>query len=123
MPILPLSPILMALILFVGVATFVMTMYGRLGALAKMKFEARWDQIPKRIGAVLEFGFGQKRLLDPEERVVGILHAATFAAFILTVPVNEITLLTRGFFPDFVLPGMGLDGLPGQIAFFIKDGI
>jgi Fe-S oxidoreductase/nitrate reductase gamma subunit len=117
----PFSPILMALILFIGVSVFAMTMYRRLGALSKMKFEARWDQIPKRLWAVIEFGLGQKRLLDPEERVSGILHAVTFAAFVLTVPVNEITLLVRGFFPHFVLPGMALDGLPGQIAFFVKD--
>jgi Fe-S oxidoreductase len=118
-----LSPIFMALVLFLGLSIFAYTMLGRLVVLSKMKFEGRFDRIPERIAAVIEFGIGQKRLLDPEERAVGLLHAFTFAAFILTVPVNEITLLVRGFLPDFVLPGMSLDGLPGQVAFFIKDVI
>jgi Fe-S oxidoreductase len=117
------SPIATGLVLFAGLAFFAMTMFDRLALLARMKKDARIDQPLKRLWAVVEFGIGQKRLLDPEERVSGLMHLFTFLAFLLTVPVNEITLLARGFSPDFVLPGMALDGLPGQLAFFIKDAI
>jgi Fe-S oxidoreductase/nitrate reductase gamma subunit len=113
----------MALVLFFGFSLFAMTMGARMGVLAKMKGANRFDQIPKRVQALIEFGIGQKRLLDPEERFWGLLHTVTFAAFILTVPVNEITLLIRGFSPNFVLPGMSLEGMPGQVAFLIKDVI
>lgn len=117
------GPVLAGLILFSGLAAFAMTMYKRLGLLVRMKPQVRWDQPLKRLWAVIEFGIGQKRLLDPEERWSGLMHAVVFAAFILTVPVNEVTLLVRGFSRDFVLPGMSLEHTPGQIAFFIKDVI
>ena len=120
-PTTPYGPVLATLILFTGLAYFVFTMYDRIGLVLKMKPAVRWDQPMRRLGAVLQFGLGQKRLLDPEERWSGLMHALVFAAFILTVPVNELTLLVRGYAPNFVLPGMDLAGLPGQTAFFLKD--
>ena len=120
-PWMPYSPILATLILFTGIAAFIFTMYDRIALIARMKPAGRIDQPAKRAWAVIEFGLGQKRLLDPEERWSGLLHATVFAAFVLTVPVNEITLLVRGFSPEFQLPGISLTTAPGQIAFFVKD--
>lgn len=115
------SPIVITAIIFVGLAYFVFTMSDRMGVLLKMKAEGRFDRIPERVKALVEFGLGQKRLVDPEERWSGLLHVATFAAFTLTVPVNELTLILRGYDPHFTLPGFHLDGLPGQLAFLMKD--
>ena len=115
------SPIAAGLVLMAGLGFFAYVMSGRIALLRRMKGQMRWDQPLRRLGAVVEFGLGQKRLLDPEERWSGLMHAVVFAAFILTVPVSELTLLVRGFVPGFVLPGMGLGHLPGQLAFFLKD--
>src|SRR5688572_14611528 len=90
------SPIVTALILFIGVSFFVMTMQGRLAPLLAMKRENRLDHLPARFKALVMFGLGQKRMVDPEEFVPGVMHVAIFAAF-MVLAVRTVMLFVMGF--------------------------
>ncbi len=81
------SPLFAGAIVFLAVVAFSVTMYGRLGAMRALKAEPgnRLDQLGKRLGVLMKFGFGQRRMVDPEEFVPGIMHVAIFAAFVVTV--------------------------------------
>ncbi|WNG30993.1 (Fe-S)-binding protein [Cystobacter fuscus] len=90
------SPIITGLLLTVGVSVFVMTMAGRIGALLAMKPENRLDRIPQRALALLKFGLGQKRMVDPEERTAGLMHVFIFAAF-MVLALRTIMMFVMGF--------------------------
>src|SRR3954464_11052873 len=90
------NPFVTALLLFTGVSIFVMQMQGRLGVLWKLKRDVRWDRPLERLWALVQFGFGQKRMLDPEELLPGLMHVAIFAAF-MVLAVRTVMLFTMGF--------------------------
>jgi Fe-S oxidoreductase len=75
----------------------------------------------ERVRALLAFGFGQKRLVDPEERVPGLLHVAIFVAF-LVLAIRTITMFGMGFAgAEFHLPLLG-EGAPlGRGYLLVKD--
>jgi Fe-S oxidoreductase len=72
-------------LLLAGVGFFARTMLGRLGSMAALKPVPgnRLDRVPERFGALLKFGFGQRRMLDPEEFVPGLMHFFIFGAFVV----------------------------------------
>ncbi|MFY0526741.1 (Fe-S)-binding protein [Archangium gephyra] len=90
------SPIITGLLLVIGVSVFVMTMAGRIGVLAAMKPENRLDNLPQRAAALLRFGLGQKRMVDPEEFTPGLMHVFIFAAF-LVLALRTIMMFVMGF--------------------------
>jgi Fe-S oxidoreductase len=90
------SPIVTGLLLFCGVSFFVMTMQGRFAPLLAMKRENRLDDLPARLKALLMFGLGQKRMVDPEELLPGLMHVAIFAAF-MVLALRTVTLFVMGF--------------------------
>ena len=90
------SPIITGLLLTVGVSVFVMTMAGRVGALLAMKPENRLDRLPRRALALLQFGLGQKRMVDREERTAGLMHVFIFAAF-MVLALRTTMLFVMGF--------------------------
>src|SRR5689334_12622766 len=90
------SPIVTGLLLFCGVSFFVMTMQGRFAPLLVMKRENRLDDIPARIKALIMFGLGQKRMVDPEEFLPGLMHVAIFAAF-MVLALRTLMLFVMGF--------------------------
>src|SRR3954468_6956905 len=90
------NPFVTALLLFVGVSVFVMQMQGRLGVLWRLKREVRWDRPLERLGALVKFGFGQRRMLDPEEFLPGLMHFFIFAAF-LVLAARTVMLFAMGF--------------------------
>ena len=98
------SPIGMTVLLLVGLGLFARTMNERIRILLALKPDDRFDHPQDRTDALVQFGFGQKRLLDREEIRAGILHAIIFAGFVI-LNVNEVTLFARGYSHDFVLPG------------------
>ncbi len=60
----------------------------------------------ERVADLLDFGFGQKRLL--KRPYGGLLHVCIFWGFCVLSLANS-TLLLRGFFgPDFHFPGLGV---------------
>jgi Fe-S oxidoreductase len=84
------------LLVFAGLAAFVHTAYGRGAVLLKMKAAQRLDQPGRRVAALLRFGFGQRRMVDPEERTPGVMHVFIFAAF-LVLALRTLMLFTMGF--------------------------
>ncbi len=84
------------LLVFAGLAFFVHTMYGRTAALFAMKPAGRLDHPGRRTLALLRFGFGQRRMVDPEERTPGLMHVFIFAAFVV-LALRTLMLFAMGF--------------------------
>jgi Fe-S oxidoreductase len=115
------SPLLTALLLVAGLAFFARTMALRLAPLRALRKDDRTDRLGERVRALLAFGFGQKRLVDPEERGPGILHVLIFVAF-MVLALRTITMFGMGFAgPGFHLPLLGEDSALGQAYLFVKD--
>src|SRR3990167_4983290 len=92
------NPILVSVFLFVGLSFFAVTMFGRLQgfkALAGVPGN-RMDRIGDRVMALLKFGIGQKRMVDREEFVPGLMHVLIFAAF-LTVQARTLMLFVMAY--------------------------
>jgi Fe-S oxidoreductase/nitrate reductase gamma subunit len=114
------SPILTALLIVAGLAVFANTMVRRMAQLRALRKDVRTDRIGERIRGLLAYGLGQKRLVDPEERVPGLLHVAIFAAF-LVLAVRTITLFGVGFSESFHLPLLGEEAPLGRAYLLVKD--
>ncbi len=84
------------LLVFAGLAFFIHTMYGRTAVLFAMKPAQRLDHPGQRTLALLRFGFGQRRMVDPEERTPGVMHVFIFAAFVV-LALRTLMLFTMGF--------------------------
>ncbi len=92
------NPILASVFLFCGLSFFVVTMLGRLQGFRALAPEPgnRLDRRGERLKALLQFGLGQKRMVDPEEFVPGLMHVLIFAAF-LTVQARTGMLFVMAF--------------------------
>ena len=114
------SPVLTAAMLVIGLAAFAFTMVRRIAPLQALRRERRTDRVGERVRALLAYGFGQKRLVDPEERGPGLLHVLVFVAF-LVLAIRTITMFGMGFSPGFHLPLLAEDASLGRAYLFLKD--
>src|SRR5512138_634971 len=114
------SPILTAALVVAGLAVFTRTMVRRVAPLAALRSDLRTDRMGERLRGLLAYGFGQKRLVDPEERLPGLLHVVIFAAF-LVLGLRTVTLFGMGFSETFHLPLLGEDAALGRAYLFVKD--
>ncbi|MHB8879350.1 MAG: 4Fe-4S dicluster domain-containing protein, partial [Myxococcaceae bacterium] len=92
------NPILASLLLAAGLLFFAGTMYWRIRALFALKKENRLDHPSLRAEALVLFGFGQKRMVDREERAPGLMHVFIFGAFMVLV-ARTVMLFVMGFSP------------------------
>src|SRR5678815_5806851 len=90
------NPLITSLLVFVGLTVFVYIMYGRASVLLAMKPENRLDHLGERTSALVRFGLGQKRMVDPEERAPGLAHVLIFVAF-LVLALRTLMLFAIGF--------------------------
>ncbi|MDP3500561.1 MAG: (Fe-S)-binding protein [Myxococcales bacterium] len=92
------NPLFTGLLLVVGVGVFSKTMLGRLRGMASLKGEPgnRLDRKGDRLKALAIFGFGQKRMVDPEEFVPGFMHVLIFGAF-MVLALRTVMLFAMGF--------------------------
>lgn len=90
------SPVFTSLLLLAGLMFFGITLYWRARVLLAMRGENRLDKPSLRAEALVLFGLGQKRMVDPEERLPGVMHALIFAAF-LVLAARTVMLFTMGF--------------------------
>ena len=90
------NPLITSLLVFVGLTVFVYIMYGRASVLLAMKPENRLDHLAERTRALLRFGLGQKRMVDPEERTPGVMHVLIFVAF-MVLALRTVMLFAMGF--------------------------
>ncbi len=90
------SPLFAGAILFLAFLAFGITMAARVAAMRALKPENRFDRLGERTKALLQFGFGQRRMVDPEEFAPGLMHVFIFAAF-LAVQLRSLMLFVMGF--------------------------
>src|SRR5262252_842721 len=90
------NPLIASLLVFAGLTVFAWIMYGRTAVLLAMKRENRLDHPAERTRALIRFGLGQKRMVDPEERGPGIAHVLIFVAF-LVLAIRTLMLFAMGF--------------------------
>ena len=114
------NPLLTAALLLVGGAVFLVSVTVRLAPLLGLRRVDRVSSPGERVSALLRFGFGQKRLLDPEELLPGLLHVLLFAAF-LVLGLRTVTLFGIGFSEGFHLPGLAPDSALGHAYEVAKD--
>ena len=114
------SPALTAAMLVVAGAFFAFTMVRRVAPLFALRREDRTDHPRERLAALLRYGLGQERLLDPEERGPGLLHAIVFFAF-LVLALRTLTMFGMGFSAGFHLPLLGPGSPLGTAYGFLKD--
>jgi Fe-S oxidoreductase/nitrate reductase gamma subunit len=114
------SPALTAAMLAVALAFFAFTLLRRLAPLLALRRETRTDRAGERTAALLAFGLGQRRLVDPEERSAGVLHVLVFGAF-LVLALRTVTLFGMGFSEGFHLPLLAPESALGRAYLFAKD--
>jgi Fe-S oxidoreductase len=92
------SPLFTFSLVFLGLTAFLVTMSWRIRAMAALKADAwpRLDRPGERLSALLQFGFGQKRMLDREEFLPGLMHVLIFGAF-MVLALRTIMLFVMGF--------------------------
>lgn len=114
------NPLLTAALLLIGGAAFVVSVTVRLAPLLGLRKVDRTSDAGARLSALLRFGFGQRRLLDPEELVPGLLHVFVFVAF-LVLGLRTVTLFGMGFSESFHLPGLAPGSALGHAYGVVKD--
>jgi Fe-S oxidoreductase len=114
------NPTLTATLLVAALGVFGVTLLRRLRPLRALRREARLDRLPERLAGLLRYGFGQRRLVDREELVPGLLHVVLFAAF-LVLALRTVTLFGMGFSPGFHLPGLAPAAAAGRAYLVAKD--
>jgi len=104
------GPIAISALLLVAGAFFCWTIWQRFGLLAALKRENRFDHVAQRLGALLEFGLGQRRMID--DPLPGLMHVFIFLAF-LVVALRTVTMFGLGYSKAFHFPLLG----PGEALF------
>lgn len=95
------GPVIAAAILIIALALFTYIMWQRIRILKLGRPDQRLDDIGARIIYALKYGFGQWR--QPRYLGAGVLHILLFAGFII-LSLRSLTLIGRGFSPEFHLP-------------------
>jgi Fe-S oxidoreductase len=114
------GPLAITILILGAGAFFAFTLQHRLRLLSHLAPEQRLDQPGKRLGQLLRFGFGQRRMVDPEERLPGAMHVLIFAAF-LVLSLRTITLFGMGYSSGFHLPLLGVGSPLGRVYLLAKD--
>jgi Fe-S oxidoreductase len=90
------NPFVTSILLLIGVFFFGFTVAGRTLVLLRARPVNRFDRPLERLRRLLEFGFGQKRMVDPEERTPGAMHVLIFIAFVV-LALRTIMMFVMGF--------------------------
>ena len=89
------NPYVTAILLLVGIIVFGFIMVGRITTLLRMKGVNRFDRPIERTKRLLKFGLGQRRMVDREEFLPGLMHVLIFAAF-MVLAVRTTMLFVMG---------------------------
>jgi Fe-S oxidoreductase len=114
------NPGLTIVLLVAALGVFTVAVARRLLPLRALRHDGRLDRPGERLAGLLRYGFGQRRLLDREELVPGLLHVLLFAAF-LVLGARTVTLVGMGFDPGFHLPGLAPGSASGRAYLLLKD--
>lgn len=112
----------MTMMVVVALLVFSIIMRKRVLVLFKLRHEwFRFDNFGERLGRLLLFGFGQKRMVDPEEFAPGLAHVMIFGAF-MVLTLRTVTLFGMAFFGfDFALPGLSPSSPIGAGYLLLKE--
>jgi len=116
------NPLVTAALVLLGGAAFLVSTAVRLAPLLALRRVDRVSRGGERLRSLLRYGLGQARLVDPEERVAGLLHVAIFAAF-LVLALRTVTLFGMGFSEGFHLPFLAEDAPLGRAYAVVKDAV
>ncbi len=98
------KPVVLAILVVAAFAFFAYNIYNLIRLLTIGKPEVRWDRVGERIGKVLVYVFGQRRLVR-NYRFAGIEHFMIFWGFVI-ITVGTLEMLIGGIVPGFRLfPG------------------
>jgi Fe-S oxidoreductase len=111
MPPPPALRLALGLVTALALALFLSEGWRRLAPLRALRRAGRNDRRGERIDGLERYGFGQERLVDPEERWAGRLHVLVFVAF-LVLSVRTATLWIQFYVPGFAFPGLA----PGSVG-------
>ncbi len=118
------SMLIFAAMLAVGLGILGRTLYRRFAVLTKVEPVARFDRIPERLNAVLQYVLGQKKFVVGQQPLKGDTAAGWMHFFIFwgfsILGLQVVHMFARGFFPDFHLPGLSVDLLGGPYL-LLKD--
>ena len=110
------APVVAFVVLASALGLFAYIMWKRIDLLKAGLPDGRLDRVGERIKLMLLYGFGQVR--QPRYPGAGIMHILLFAGFVL-LSLRSLTLIGRGFSPDFHLPL--LTGTAGLMYEVVKD--
>ncbi len=113
-----LSAMIFTLVIVVAGGLFARTLYGRFRLLAAARPVERLDRIPERIGALLLYGFGQKKFVVGEQPA-GWLHFFIFWGFMI-LGVQVVTMFGRGYSEHFFIPGLSPEQFGGPLL-LVRD--
>src|SRR5258708_1087186 len=114
------APVLATVLTLVGLGLFLWTLSYRVRPLLFARKDVRWDDPQQRVGKLLEYGFGQKRMPSKPETIAGTAHIAIFAAF-LVAQVGTLTSFGLAYEPSFHFPLLDEAHALGRGYFFVKD--
>ena len=114
------NPFVMGVMLVLALSAFAYTMQHRVRLLLALRGENRFDHPIARLGAMLKFAVGQRRMVQRPDTRAGTAHVLIFFGF-LVVSLRTITLVGQGFSTGFHLPLLGPEQPLGIAYDFLKD--
>ncbi|MGB8933274.1 MAG: heterodisulfide reductase-related iron-sulfur binding cluster [Anaeromyxobacteraceae bacterium] len=112
------EPFVVAAMLAAALGLFGYAVWRRVAPLRALRRDDRCDRRDERGESLLRFGFLQRRLVDPEERLAGVLHVLVFGAF-LVLAWRTLTLFALA--AGFELPGLFPRSALARAYLFVKD--
>lgn len=109
-----LTTLLFVAVLFASFSAFLIFMIRKIQILLSAGRQNRFSDVSKRLSGVLKFFIGQGRILNPKYIGAGIMHAVIFWGFI-SVGINSIHFVGRGFIDNWSLPLFGPNDLLGYL--------
>ena len=109
-----LTTLLFVAVLFASFSAFLIFMIRKIRILLSAGRQNRFSDVSKRLSGVLKFFIGQGRILNPKYIGAGIMHAVIFWGFI-SVGINSIHFVGRGFIDNWSLPLFGPNDLLGYL--------
>jgi len=110
------------LVFLAAIGFFAFQMKGRLQVIFKARRDdgrdyskATWG---KRLKNMMVYGVFQKKFFKGEQPA-GLMHVIVFWGFTV-LSLQVITMFTRGWFPNFTVPGLSIHGLGGPYG-LLKD--
>ena len=105
------NPFVMGAMLVLALSAFAYTMQHRVRLLLALRGENRFDHPVARLGAMLKFAVGQRRMVQRPDTRPGTAHVLIFFGF-LVVSLRTIPLVGQVFSTGFQVPSTSSTQMP-----------